>query len=456
MCADHVRGNEPAAERDGALAAEITKYETAIAQDPKSRAFALLAEAYRKAGRLQDAIRVAEEGLRNFPHYLSGRSALARAYFDSGDRQKAKAEFEQVVKAAPDNLMAHRHLAEIYQGEGRLPDAAKSLKMVALLDPRDEQSRIRLQAIAPDSPASPPPRAAPPSITPPAPSPPVGAKPAPVRPPPPPKVATVPRPPSDAPMEGVMERHRHMEKPSAAGDEQPALEVMTDQDMIHQPELSRRDEPSTPTPVFGDDGIFDAAFSEYEPPSPLEPLPDLLAPEEEPAEPSPPPRPAGVAVASAEPVEEVAEEDSYVFGRPRFDDLPEAAAGREIDEQRLPGFLEETGGEPSGPSDTGFPIEPESIPPGEGVRTETMAEIYFQQGLLTESLGIYRELAETRDDDPRIGERIREIERRMSSGAATEADARPGPVTVAPARSAREAEALRTLQEWLTRLKTRY
>ncbi len=445
--------------RDDALAAEIAKYEAAIAQDSKSRAFALLAEAYRKAGRFQDAIRVADEGLRNFPHYLSGRSALARAYFDSGDRQKAKVEFEQVVKSAPDNLMAHRHLAEIYQGEGRLPDAAKSLKMVALLDPRDEQSRMRLQAIAPDRPASPPtrpspPRPAPASVTPP--SPPVRAKPAPVPPPPPPKPATVPRPPSDAPMEGVMERHRHVEEPFAAGDEQPVLEVMTDQEMIHQPELSRRDEPSTPTPVFGDDGIFDAAFSEYEPPQPLEPLPDLLAPEEAPAEPSPPPRPAGEPVASAEPVEEVSEEDSYVFGRPRFDDLPETAAGREIDEQRLPGFLEETGGEPSGPSDMGFPIEPENIPPGEGVRTETMAEIYFQQGLLTESLGIYRELAKTRPADPKIGERIREIERRISSGAATVADAKSGPVAVAPARTAREAEALRTLQEWLTRLKTRY
>ncbi len=440
MCADHVRGNEPAAERDGALAAEITKYEAAIAQDPKSRAFALLAEAYRKAGRLQDAIRVAEEGLRNFPHYLSGRSALARAYFDSGDRQKAKAEFEQVVKAAPDNLMAHRHLAEIYQGEGRLPDAAKSLKMVALLDPRDEQSRMRLQAIAPDRPGTPPtkpspPRPVPASVTapalapPPSPSPPVRAKPAPVPPPPPPppKAATVPRPPSDAPMEGVMERHRHVEELAAPGEEQPVLEVMTDQEMIHQPELSRRHEPSTPEPVFGDDGIFDAAFSEYEPPQPLEPLPDLLAPEEAPAEPAPPPRPAWEPVAAAEPAkevsEEIAEEDSYVFGRPRFDDMPETAA--------------------------------ETVPPGEGVRTETMAEIYFQQGLLTESLGIYRELAKTRPADPRIGERIREIERRMSSGAAAGEDTKTEPVAVAPARSAREVEALHTLQEWLTRLKTR-
>lgn len=257
-----------------------------------------------------------------------------------------------------------------------------------------------------------------------------------------------------------MERHRHAEEPAAAGDEQPVLEVMTDQEMIHQPELSRRDEPSTPAPVFGDDGIFDAAFSEYEPPQPLEPLPDLLAPEEAPVEPAPPPRPASEPVAIAEPAgevsEEVAEEDWYVFGRPRFDDMPETAAGRETDEQRLPGFLEETGGEPAAPSDMGFPIEPETVPPVEGVRTETMAEIYFQQGLLTESLGIYRDLAKARPADPRIGERIREIQQRMSPGAAPGEDAKAEPVAVAPARSAREVEALHTLQEWLTRLKTRY
>ena len=186
MAAENVRRDDSAGARDEALGAEIAKFEAALAQDPKSRSFALLAESYRKAGRFQDAIRVAEDGLQHFPHYLSGRAALARAYFETGNHDRAMVEFEQVIKAAPDNLMAHRHLAEIYQGQGRLPDAAKSLRMVALLDPRDEQTRMRLAAITPDRAVAPPPSAKAAPAPPPALAPTTPAQSAPVIPPVPP------------------------------------------------------------------------------------------------------------------------------------------------------------------------------------------------------------------------------------------------------------------------------
>lgn len=485
MAGENVRRDESPGVRDETLAAEIAKYEAALAQDPKSRSFALLAESYRKAGRFQDAIRVAEAGLQHFPHYLSGRAALARAYFETGNHDRAMVEFEQVIKAAPDNLMAHRHLAEIYQGQGRLPDAAKSLRMVALLDPRDEQARMRLAAITPDRAAVPPPPAkaapVPPATT--APSAPTPGAPSP-RPAPqvPPKItqATVsPAAAPPSPMEHLMEGHRHVELPPGSPRDEPSLEVMTDQEMIHQPELSRREEVPAPAPVFGDEDAFDAAFGEYEAPPPAVPpagireaaaeaLPEALPdsaveelPEPDTGFPGTP-EPA-IAPPREEPFrstdEQVLEEDSYVFGRPRFDEEPEMVAEEE-DEEAVAEFLEETTGEAAAPGAVEEPWERVQAPPEDRVRTETMAEIYFHQGLFAEALDIYHHLATIRPGDRIIGDRILEIERRIEEAAhpvmAPPFEAEPEPVAAMSHASPREAEALRTLKEWLSRLKTRY
>ena len=45
-------------------------------EDPTSRVFAPLAEAYRKAGLIDEAIEIAREGLRVHPNFVGGRVAL--------------------------------------------------------------------------------------------------------------------------------------------------------------------------------------------------------------------------------------------------------------------------------------------------------------------------------------------------------------------------------------------
>jgi DNA-binding SARP family transcriptional activator len=53
-------------------------------RDPKSRAFLQLAEEYRRAGRLDDAVHVLQAGLQEHPTYLSAQVALGRCLMDSG------------------------------------------------------------------------------------------------------------------------------------------------------------------------------------------------------------------------------------------------------------------------------------------------------------------------------------------------------------------------------------
>jgi predicted Zn-dependent protease len=84
-----------------------------IQEDPASLVFAPLAEELRRAGRVQEAIRVCRTGLAIHPEYLSARATLGRALLDLGQLDDAHAELSAVLAAAPEHLSAIRGIAEI-------------------------------------------------------------------------------------------------------------------------------------------------------------------------------------------------------------------------------------------------------------------------------------------------------------------------------------------------------
>lgn len=86
--------------------------------DPASIVFAALAEEYRKAGRIDEAIETCRAGLERHPSYLSARVTLGRALIEKGDFREARTHLEQVVRQAPENLAAIRALAEIHHRGG--------------------------------------------------------------------------------------------------------------------------------------------------------------------------------------------------------------------------------------------------------------------------------------------------------------------------------------------------
>ena len=92
----------------------IEELERRVRQDPASIAFGALAEEYRRAGRLEDAVAVCRAGLERHPSYLSARVSLGRALQELGQPADARTEFEYVLSLAPDNLAAIRGLAELH------------------------------------------------------------------------------------------------------------------------------------------------------------------------------------------------------------------------------------------------------------------------------------------------------------------------------------------------------
>jgi tetratricopeptide (TPR) repeat protein len=118
-----------------------------LEREPGSRLFAQLAEELRKDGELQEAIRVARDGLQKHPAYPSARMTLGRALLDKGDLAPARSEFESVLKGAPDNILASRFLGECLEGLGELEAAALRYKSTLMLAPGDRQLQSRLEDV---------------------------------------------------------------------------------------------------------------------------------------------------------------------------------------------------------------------------------------------------------------------------------------------------------------------
>jgi tetratricopeptide (TPR) repeat protein len=118
---------------------QIYHYLKQYQADPRSRVFAPLAEAYRKAGLLDEAIEICRDGIRHHPNFIGGKVALARALFDKGDFENTAKELGPVVLDAPDNLIAQKLLAESYLILGRLTESLAAYKVLLFFMPNDEE-----------------------------------------------------------------------------------------------------------------------------------------------------------------------------------------------------------------------------------------------------------------------------------------------------------------------------
>jgi tetratricopeptide (TPR) repeat protein len=118
----------------------IYQYLKKYQEDPTSRVFAPLAEAYRKAGLIDEAIDIAREGLQIHPGFIGGRVALARALFDKHLYEQVVDELTLIIRDVPDNLVAQRLLAESYLMLGRVAEALGAYKMLLYFAPQDPET----------------------------------------------------------------------------------------------------------------------------------------------------------------------------------------------------------------------------------------------------------------------------------------------------------------------------
>ncbi len=134
-----------------AYTSEIEKLEARYRENPKGRNFAPLADAYRKAALIDNAIELCQAGLQLHPDYVSGHIVLGRCLVDKKDDSGAEGVFQRVLDLDPENILALRVLAEIAERNERFAAAAEWLNRLLLADPMNGEaaeglSRVRGKA----------------------------------------------------------------------------------------------------------------------------------------------------------------------------------------------------------------------------------------------------------------------------------------------------------------------
>ncbi|MBI4652339.1 tetratricopeptide repeat protein [Candidatus Desantisbacteria bacterium] len=126
---------------------EIENYSEKLAQNPSSRVFAPLADAYRKSGMLDKAIETCMKGLNLHPNYMSAHVVLGKIYLQKEMIKNAKDEFEKVLEIDPDNLVALTMLGEIFRKLNSFNEAINKYEKILKLDPFNDNAKKALEAI---------------------------------------------------------------------------------------------------------------------------------------------------------------------------------------------------------------------------------------------------------------------------------------------------------------------
>lgn len=119
---------------------EIEKLERKYQDDP-ARHFAQLAEQYRRAGRLDEALDILAQHLAERPNYVSGLIVQGRCYLDRHDDASARHTFERVLSLDAEHIIALKALADIADRAGDAPQAISWVGRLLEVDPMNEEAQ---------------------------------------------------------------------------------------------------------------------------------------------------------------------------------------------------------------------------------------------------------------------------------------------------------------------------
>ncbi len=122
-------------------AATIEKFKQALQKDPNSQIFATLAEAYRELKMLPEAEKTVRDGMKRHPNFVGGLVTLGRILQDLGKYQEALAPLKKAAQLAPENILAHQLMGEMFLQLEQPKDALKSFKMVLFLNPNSKTAK---------------------------------------------------------------------------------------------------------------------------------------------------------------------------------------------------------------------------------------------------------------------------------------------------------------------------
>lgn len=114
---------------------EIRRLSDELARDPASLVFLPLAEALRRQGQLDHALRIAARGVERHPSNADAHDLLARIAVDRGELDRAASAWQAVLRIAPTHVGARKGLGFLSFQQGRLEEAEAHLSDAAQCDP---------------------------------------------------------------------------------------------------------------------------------------------------------------------------------------------------------------------------------------------------------------------------------------------------------------------------------
>ncbi len=97
--------------------------------------FVRLAEELRLEGNMEEAIRICQDGIKEYPDYLTGRIVLGKCYYDQQNFSLAMESFREALKIDPENIVAFKYIGDILQKKGDAVLASEYYKRVKEIDP---------------------------------------------------------------------------------------------------------------------------------------------------------------------------------------------------------------------------------------------------------------------------------------------------------------------------------
>lgn len=349
------------------------------------RYFAPLANEYRKSGDTDRAIELCRTYLPQQPSHMSGYIVYGQALFDAGRAGEAADVFRQALTLDPENIIALRHLGDIARAAGDNAGAMQWYGKVLELDPKNEEIAAQITALA--APGSRPiprnERAAPPTVR--------------------------PEPeydPAAVALSDLVARPDMPQAPVAQSSESTSASGPS------RPEAAPAPDPAgAPTQAPAEVVLVEESFQVISWPAEAQAGSDQSVTEGSSASGPFDDAAGGVWDIDLEPGDGARSDTDAHPGQasPRLADfLPEEPTplAPELDEPSGAGVGSGTGG-------SAMPPVPDSP-----FVTETMAELYVQQGHVGDAVVIYRQLL-SRRYDPRLEQRLSDLER---GNAAAEAE----------------------------------
>ena len=137
------------------LSPECEKYKNVLQKDPRSKAFAPLADIYRKYAMMDEALKVLQTGIRHNPEYVPGHLALARCYYDQGRHDLCYSTLKPLIGDNRDNFKLQSLFSEVCEELKLWEDALEACKHLQFLNPNNgawaERIKFLENKISPES-----------------------------------------------------------------------------------------------------------------------------------------------------------------------------------------------------------------------------------------------------------------------------------------------------------------